>query len=348
MNAKERMASFLAVLAAALYSLSSPFSKILLSDIPPTLMAALLYLGAGVGVFILMIIRGALGRQKTEAHIAKSDLPYVMGMVTLDIAAPILFMYGLENSSAATVSLLGNFEIVATAFIAFILFKEHISTRLWTAIFFITVSCTLLSVEPGASYTLSLGSLLALGATVCWGLENNCTRMLSMKDPMEVVVIKGFFSGIGSLCIAASLGQMSFSTSHVLVALFLGFVAYGLSIFFYVSAQRYLGAARTSAFYAVGPFIGVALSFFLFGTPPNVLFPIALPLMIVGTYLSSTKPHEHVHKHEPVTHNHWHRHNDGHHSHTHNRIVLGWHKHMHVHESLGHSHEHCSFKHTMN
>jgi len=345
MNAKEKRASLLAVLAAALYSLTSPFSKILLSDIPPTLMAALLYLGAGVGVLILMIIRGAVGGGKTETHIAKSDFPYVMGMIALDIAAPILFMYGLENSNPATVSLLGNFEIVATAFIAFILFSEHISGRLWTAIFFITISCILLSVELGANYTLSLGSLLALGATLCWGLENNCTRMLSMRDPMEVVVIKGFCSGIGSLCIAALFGQMSSSLSHITVALLLGFVAYGLSIFFYVSAQRYLGAARTSAFYAVGPFIGVALSFLLFGTPPNVLFPIALPLMIVGTYLSSTKPHEHAHTHEPVTHNHWHRHSDGHHNHIHNGTVLGWHKHMHAHEPLGHSHEHCSFEH---
>jgi len=95
MNAKEKRASLLAVLAAALYSLTSPFSKILLSDIPPTLMAALLYLGAGVGVLILMIIRGAVGGGKTETHIAKSDFPYVMGMIALDIAAPILFMYGL-------------------------------------------------------------------------------------------------------------------------------------------------------------------------------------------------------------------------------------------------------------
>jgi len=147
MNAKEKRASLLAVLAAALYSLTSPFLKFFLSDIPPTLMAALLYLGAGVGVLILMIIRGAVGGGKTETHIAKSDFPYVMGMVALDIAAPILFMYGLENSNPATVSLLGNFEIVATAFIAFILFSEHISGRLWTAIFFITISCILLSVE---------------------------------------------------------------------------------------------------------------------------------------------------------------------------------------------------------
>ncbi|WP_018962811.1 DMT family transporter [Coprothermobacter platensis] len=290
MNAQETRATFLAVLAAALYSLSSPFSKILLGDISPTLMAALLYIGAGIGVFVLMVIRSILGKGKSETHILRSDFPYVIGMVVLDVAAPILLMYGLSMSNAATVSLLGNFEIVATAFIASILFKEHISTRLWTAIFFITISCILLSTEADANYTLSIGSILALAATTCWGLENNCTRMLSMRDPMEVVVIKGFCSGFGSLCIAASFGQISSSISHVFAALFLGFIAYGLSIFFYVSAQRYLGAARTSTFYAVGPFIGVVLSFFLFGTPPNSLFPVALSLMIVGTYLSATNP----------------------------------------------------------
>lgn len=341
MKQTQNKAILFAILAAALYSISAPLSKVLLGSLSPTFMAALLYLGAGIGVLGLMWFRNTRASQRNEERISRRDLPFVAAMIALDIAAPILLMVGLQKTSAASVSLLGNFEIVATALIALLFFKESITNRLWIGIAFITASCALLSMEPGITYTFSVGSLFVLGATVCWGLENNCTRMLSVRDPMQVVVLKGFGSGFGSLLIAASLGQVHGDFSSLIYALVLGFFAYGLSIYFYVSAQRHLGAARTSAFYAVAPFIGVIISFILFGVPPNSSFFIALPIMIAGTYFASTEGHVHPHSHLIVTHNHWHRHNDGHHNHSHEKAIWGWHKHVHTHEPLEHIHEHC-------
>lgn len=287
MTGKQRLAVGWALLAATLYAISTPVSKVLLKEIPATMMAAFLYLGAGIGMGIIGIIRRQSGQAKKQEPLTRAELPFVVGMVVLDIAAPVLLMLGLTMTTAENASLLNNFEIVATSLIALLVFHEQIDRRLWLAIGLITLSSIILSIEGKGSFSFSTGSLFVLGACVCWGFENNCTRMLSVKDSLQVVVIKGFGSGTGSLLIALALGERVGQVWYVLGAMALGFVAYGLSIFFYVCAQRELGAARTSAYYAVAPFIGVALSWMLFQEQPGIWFMAALVLMIAGTFLAS-------------------------------------------------------------
>ena len=282
---RNRFAAFSAILAAALYALSAPLSKLFLQDVAPTVMASLLYLGAGLGMMLLSLARRVLGRPSAEARLTRKDLPFTLGMIALDILAPILLMLGLERSTAANVSLLNSFEIVATSLIALLIFRERISRRLWAAIGLITLSTVLLSLEDAESLRFSVGSIFVLLACCCWGLENNCTRMLSYSDPQQIVVIKGLGSGAGSMLVAMLTGAPMPSASRVFPVLLLGFVAYGLSITFYIYAQRDLGAARTSAYYAVQPFIGVLLSLVFFRELPDALFFIALALMAVGTRL---------------------------------------------------------------
>lgn len=284
---KNKISIFFAVLAAALYALNSPASKLLLNYIQPTMMAALLYIGAGIGLFIVRLVQRVSGKGSKEVPLDKKDLPYTVGMIVLDIMAPILLMFGLKMTTAANASLLNNFEIVATSVIALLVFKETISKRLWTAILLVTVSSIILSFEDMSSFTFSTGSVLVIGACICWGMENNCTKMLSKKDPPQIVVIKGFFSGFGSLVIALVIGERLPYFTYALCALILGFVAYGLSILFYIYAQRGLGAAKTSAYYALAPFIGTFLSFLIFMEIPKLSFIIALIIMIIGAYLAS-------------------------------------------------------------
>lgn len=287
MNPTMKHGIFLAVLAAGLYALSSPFSKLLLPFMPSTLMAGFLYLGAGLGMTALALSRKAAGRPETEAHLTRKELPYTIAMIVLDIAAPISLLFGLTMTTAANASLLNNFEIVATAVIALLVFKEAISARLWLGILFVTASCTLLSFEDISSLQFNKGSLLVLLACVLWGIENNCTRKLSSKDPLEIVMVKGVFSGLGSVMIGLFCGERIHHLWAIPLVLLLGFVAYGLSIYYYVYAQRLLGAARTSAYYAVAPFIGAFLSLIIFREVPGVLFLAALALMAAGAWLSS-------------------------------------------------------------
>ena len=276
-----------AIAAAALYALSAPLSKQLLASVSATMMAALLYLSAGLGMCAVRLGQRALNTPRREQSLARVDLPYVAGMVALDIAAPIFLMLGLSRTTAANASLLNNFEIVATSIIALFVFGEAISRRLWAAIGLITLASILLSVEGTESLSFSAGSLLVLLACVCWGFENNCTRRLSEKDPLEIVTVKGLGSGLGALGIALATGSGIPGVWQIVSALLLGFVAYGLSILFYVRAQRDLGAARTSAYYALSPFIGVGLSFLMGGAAPAPLFFAALAAMAAGAYLAA-------------------------------------------------------------
>ncbi len=270
-----------ALLAAAFYAVNVPFSKLLLSAVAPTTMAALLYLGAGIGVGILALFN----RSTKSERLTRSDLPYVSGMIVLDIAAPIFLMMGLNYGSSSGAALLGNFEIVATTIIALLLFKELVSRRLWLAIILITLASILLSFDGAESFSLSAGSLFVLLATTCWGLENNCTRSISSKSTYEIVILKGIFSGLGSFAIARFQGEAIPSVQYALLALLLGFIAYGLSIFLYVRAQSTLGAARTSAYYAINPFIGALLSFVFMHEPLSGTYIAALLIMIAGTAL---------------------------------------------------------------
>ena len=277
----------LAILAATLYAINSPLSKIMLNFMSPTLMAGFLYLGAGLGMGAIALVRKVKGSSNSEQKLTRAELPFVIGMILLDIAAPICLLVGLNATTAANASLLNNFEIVATAIIALFVFKEQISARLWVGILFVTLSCAFLSFEDFSSLQFSFGSLFILLACICWGFENNCTRKISSKDPLQIVLLKGIFSGLGSIIIGLIMGERVTLLWSVFAVLGIGFVAYGLSIFFYVHAQRLLGAARTSAYYAIAPFIGTLLSLAIFLQLPSYTYYIALALMAIGAWLCS-------------------------------------------------------------
>lgn len=283
MKPNEKKSVFYAITAAFLYAFSSPFSKIFLKHVSPTMMAAFLYLGAGTGIFLMNILTK---KSPYEKPLTKKEFPYALGMILLDIAAPIFLMIGLSKTSAANVSLLNNFEIVSTSIIALFIFREKISKKLWTAIILVTVSTMLLSFENSESLSFSFGSLFVILACISWGFENNFTRKMSQKNPMHIVILKGLFSGLGSFIIAISVKEQIPHLKYILGVMLLGFIAYGLSIFFYVYAQRTLGAAKTSTYYAVAPFIGSFLSLIIFRELPSATFIIALIIMIIGTYFA--------------------------------------------------------------
>ena len=327
-------ATALAILAAALYAINIPFSKLLLARVAPTMMAAFLYLGAGLGLWLYGRIAGSKER---ETPLTKAELPYTIGMVVLDITAPILLMLGLRRCGSANASLLNNFEIVATSLIAFFLFREQLSRRLTLAIALVTLASVILSFEGEGAFRFDIGSALVLGAACCWGLENNCTRMLSSKSSVQITTIKGIFSGLGSLIVALVVGEPLPGLLPMAGVLLLGFVAYGLSINFYIKAQASLGAAKTSAYYSVAPFLGVAFGMVLLNERPGVQFYVGLAVMIAATVLmvKDTISLQHTHEHAH-THTHPHSHGGQAHSHEHTHI----HSHTHIHGSDENRHDH--------
>jgi len=340
----KHLATVYAILAAALYAINVPFSKLLLGHVAPTMLAAFLYLGAGLGLFLYGVAAKATGKAAPSEPLTRKELPYTVAMVVLDIFAPILLMFGIRASNAANVSLINNFEIVATSLIALFLFKEVISRRLWIAIVLVTVASVILTFEGTGSFSFNIGSLFVFGACLCWGFENNCTKMISNKNSIEIVVIKGTFSGLGSLLVALLMGESFPALPFMLCALLLGFVAYGLSIHFYISAQKHLGAAKTSAYYSVAPFLGVAFGMLFLGERPGLRFYVALAVMILSTYfmIKDTVALQHTHEHK---HTHTHAHSHGGMVHVHEHTHIHTHLHIHGQDSENHTHNHSAMNH---
>jgi drug/metabolite transporter (DMT)-like permease len=329
-----------ALLAAVGYSISIPGEKLLLDGIEPIMTGSLIYLGSGISFAAIRLFDRKKQLFHAEAPLTKQEAPWVIAAILGLICAPILMLNGLNLTTSSNASLLSNFELVGTTLIALLFFKEAIGKRMWAAIGLVVVASCILTISDTSTLTFNLGSLLILAGTIAWSLVNNFGRMISIKDPVQYIIIKGLSAGSGLLIIALAIGENIPPARYFAGALLVGFVSYGLATFFGMRAQRELGASRAVALMATSPFLGVVIAFFLFRDPLTVQFLVALVVMAAGTLLAASERHEHLHEHEPMSHEHRHRHDDGHHNHTHEPPVLGAHSHSHDHESLTHSHPH--------
>jgi drug/metabolite transporter (DMT)-like permease len=330
-----------ALLAAALFGASTPFAKLLASQAVPVMLAALLYLGSGIGLSACLLLRS--GKQHAGASIARSDLPWLAGaIVSGGVLGPVLLMTGLTLVPASSASLLLNMEGVLTALLAWFVFREQFDRRIFVGMVLIIVAGVLLSWEPGSGTGLSWGSLYVVGACLCWAIDNNLTRKVSASDAMQLAAVKGLAAGSVNFLIALLwLRSPLPAAGGIAGAALVGFAGYGLSLVLFVLALRGLGTARTGAYFSTAPFVGASISLLLLGEQPGMVFWIAAALMAAGIWLHVTERHEHEHRHERLHHSHPHRH-DAHHQHEHDFPWDGTepHVHPHEHEPLTHSHPH--------
>lgn len=289
----------LALAAAALFGMSTPLAKVLLSEIGPVTLAALLYLGCGLGLALLMAVRRmTAGAAGNESSLARGDLPWLAAAILAGgVAAPIVLMASLTVTPAATASLLLNTEAAATALIAVLLFGEDMGRRAWFALACITAGGALLSVAGDGGWGIAPGAIGVMVACVLWGLDNNFTCRIAAKDPLPITLIKGLAAGTVSLAIAAAAGESVPSLPLAGGALLLGFVSYGLSIVLFIVSLRHVGAARTGAAFATAPFLGMVFSFAIFREAPGMLFFASIPLMALGALLLIREGHCHPHLH---------------------------------------------------
>ncbi len=333
-----------ALLAAVLFGGSTPFSKTLVGQTAPVMLAGLLYLGSGIGLLSWFIARRATPNagQEDTAHLNSADLPWLAGAIAAGgIAGPVLLMLGLTLTPASSASLLLNMEGVLTAVLAWFVFKENFDRRIFAGMVLIVVAGVLLSWEQRPAVGVPWGALAIAGACLCWAIDNNLTRKVSASDAVQIASLKGLVAGSVNLAIALLLGFQLPALHTVLAAGVIGFCGYGLSLVMFVLALRHLGTARTGAYFSAAPFVGAAISLVMLGESPGPLFWIAAVLMGTGIWLHLSERHEHEHEHEPMPHTHLHTH-DEHHQHEHD---IDWdgkepHVHPHRHERLKHSHPH--------
>lgn len=330
------------IISASLFGISAPLAKLLLKDISPIAMAGLLYLGAFAGLALYsLLFQTKKTKPQKSASLEKNDLPWLAGaIISGGIIAPICLMTGLTLVTGFSASLLLNLEGVATVLIAVLIFRENSGKRLWLALLTMTIAGVFLSWDPNTGKFNVIGSLLIVVATVGWGIDNNLTRKISDKNPIQISMIKGLIAGTISLSLALILDQKVIMGISIFYALLLGAFSYGLSLVFFVNALRGLGASRVGAFYSFGPFIGGLLSIVIFRDMTIWVIVPTLILMAVGVWLLINENHQHAHLHQSDTHNHSHRHDDMHHTHEHSEVIEENHTHEHAHSEIAHVHEH--------
>lgn len=333
-----------ALLSAALFGASTPFAKHLTASVSPVMLAALLYLGSGVGLAVWFGMRkiAAPAGKLPVGPLRAPDLPWLAGAILSGgVAGPVFLMIGLTMTPASSASLLLNLEGVLTAMLAWFVFKENFDRRIFIGMVFIVAAGALLSWSSRPQFGVPWGPLSIVAACLCWGIDNNLTRNVSASDPVQIACLKGLVAGSVNLCIAFSLGQQLPQLSTVAVAGAVGLCGYGFSLVLFVLALRHLGTARAGAYFSAAPFAGAVISMVMFAERPGMVFWVAAALMGAGLWLHLTESHEHHHVHEPIEHDHRHRH-DAHHSHEHRPGVdpNGPHSHPHQHLPLSHSHAH--------
>jgi drug/metabolite transporter (DMT)-like permease len=328
------------IISASLFGSSTPIAKLLVEDIPPVILAGILYLGAFLGLFVLHVSKRILNIEK-KIHLKKPDIPWLAGAIlTGGVLGPICLMTGLTLVSGFTASLLLNLEGIATALIAILFFKEYTGKRFWLVLCCMTLAGIFLTWDPNLGQFNVRGPIFVVLAMIFWGLDNNLTRKISDKDPSFIAMLKGLIGGIISISVAFYFGMRISLNWTIFFALLLGAFSYGVSLIFFIRALQGLGAARTGAFFTLGPFIGAIVSILLLNEWIGwVMYP-GTGLMIIGVLLIVSESHSHKHKHERLTHEHYHWHDDGHHLHKHRKKIRGHHIHEHSHDEVIHVHSH--------
>jgi drug/metabolite transporter (DMT)-like permease len=333
-----------AFLAAISFGASTPFAKTLVGEVSPVMLAALLYLGSGIGLLAWFCLRalGPAASQAGSARLARADLKWLAGAILFGgIAGPVLLMLGLSRTPASAASLLLNMEGVLTSTLAWFVFRENFDRRIFAGMLLIVAGGVVLGWEQRPEFGVPWGALAIVAACLCWAIDNNLTRKISASDAVQIAGIKGLVAGLVNLGIALLLGSSLPALGAMLSAGVIGFCGYGLSLVFFVLALRNLGAARTGAYFSAAPFVGAAISLLMLHEVPGAGFWIASLLMAAGIWLHLTEKHVHAHTHTRMRHAHAHVH-DEHHQHKHDFPWEGSepHTHPHDHEPITHSHAH--------
>lgn len=326
--------------SALLFGAGTPLAKLLLADerVSPFLLAGLLYAGSGIGLGAYRLIR-----RPGRVRIARREVAPLAGAVFFGgVAGPVLLMLGLAGMPASGASLLLNAEGVFTALLAWFVFRENVDGRIALGMLCIAAGAAVLSIRSGAAFGSPWPALAILAACLCWGLDNNLTRMVALNDATWLAAVKGVVAGPVNLALAMVLGARIPGIAATGAALLIGLVAYGISLVLFIVGMRHVGTARAGAYYSVAPFFGAMLAVAL-GAPLTWPVVAAAVLMAAGVWLHLTERHSHEHTHEAITHTHWHRH-DEHHQHVHapgQEVADGvWHRHEHTHQAITHTHPH--------
>ncbi|HRR54060.1 MAG TPA: DMT family transporter [Candidatus Methanomethylicus sp.] len=287
-----------ATAAAMLFGISSTFNKIALASVPPLLIAGMIYAIGGILLLAFrisplneLIINLLATPTQTEGRITGNDYRVLAFIIMCgSILAPILQLYGLNQSTAVNASLLLNAEVLFTVLIALAFWKERGSIKDYLAVCTILVGVALLTTNgqlQDLSFDGIAGNLLIVGACLFWGIDNNLSKKLSKKrDLLLVTGLKCLIGGAALLFMAYMVnGGLCFPLDALPYLLSVGALSIALSILFFTFALREIGAMRTGVVYSLSALFGAVLAFLVLGEPFSLIQLLAGLMMIIGVYL---------------------------------------------------------------
>ncbi|MDA8414269.1 MAG: EamA family transporter [Desulfobacteraceae bacterium] len=332
----------LATLSAVLFGISPALCKLVIGEMSPILLAGLLYLGSGIGLSFVLVRQRINIIRETRGISRLHRLKLLCAVLAGGVIAPLCLVYGIKHGKASEVALLLNLETVATTIIAWRIFKEQVSRNVWAGKVLIVLAASVIILKSPEGLAFSASGILVVLACIFWGIDNNLTRDVDELPATALAAIKGYGAGLFNIILAAVLGFGTFEAYQIGGALLIGALSYGTSLVFFIGALRKIGSARSSTFFAIGPFIGVLTSLILLHEQPPAFFWLAAALMLAGVLCLYRERHEHPHAHGALTHRHQHTHDqDEHHRHLHDEKDNSEpHDHYHVHERLTHRHVH--------
>lgn len=333
----KRFAIITGLLSGFLFGIATPLSKLLLSDLNYFQLAGLLYLGAGIAMLPSVL------RKRSRIGIllqSKSGLN-ILGIVFFGgILGPLLLLAGLQTANAASVSIWLNMELVATALLGVLFFKDSLDKYAVIGVILTITSGVIASLGEGLSGLTS--GLLITAACLCWGIDNHLTALTDGASPQTVTFIKGMVAGTVNFFIGCIIAAQPVEIITVFPALFLGAFSYGISIVLYVTSAQHIGATRSQILFSTAPLWGVLLSWLFFADAFHWVHVLSMVLLALAVIATNVYSHNHLHTHRAMEHIHYHRHNDGHHNHQHDEPVPEgtWHSHLHTHQPVTHQHPH--------
>jgi drug/metabolite transporter (DMT)-like permease len=327
----------IALISALLFGISIPLMKQIIDVASPFKLAGLLYLGAATGTAPFYYRKSsATGIRSVRGK----GRYYLSGAIVFGgIIGPVLLMLGLKFALASSVSLWLNLELVATAILGVVLFREQLSLYGWTG-----VAGTLFASVLISHFETNIGFIslvFIVGACLCWGIDNHLTALIDNLNPSQSTFWKGLIAGVFNLSTGFLIEPDAIALNNVLLILLIGVFSYGLSISLYITAAQNMGAIRSQMLFGTAPFFGILISFLFFESPPTIIQITAITILSMSLIALFRDQHVHEHTHEAIEHKHWHSHDDHHHDHGH-PTPKSWkyHSHWHRHERITHAHAH--------
>lgn len=335
----KRHALITGLLSGLLFGVATPLGKLLLAGLNSFQLAGLLYLGAGIAM-IPFIFRS---EGKVRMLFNRRNRLKTLGIIFFGgILGPVLLLAGLKTANAASVSIWLNMELVATAILGVLFFKDHLDRYAWAGVGLTVLAGVVTSLGAGVSGIVP--AMFVIAACISWGIDNHLTAISDGTTPQAVTFVKGIISGCVNIAIGFILaGKAPVELTDISLAVLVGVFSYGVSIVLYVTAAQNIGATRSQILFSTAPLWGVLLSAIIFSNSFQAVHIISVVLLAFGILLTNLFSHEHQHSHQAIEHVHMHRHDDGHHDHSHEGLQISgnkWHTHIHTHKAITHTHKH--------